>query len=123
MRLLPAAEPAVDFIPVYDIPPRGQVVGTPVLVLQIVGVLPNIVAQHMILPVRDRIVLVGCAGNFEFAVIGPDQPGPTAAELLGAGLIELGLHLFEASKAFCDGIGYWACRLTTTVRPHNGPEH
>jgi len=39
-------------VPVHDIPPGGQVIGAAVLVLEVVGVLPDVVAE-------DRIVALG----------------------------------------------------------------
>jgi hypothetical protein len=43
--LLGVGETLVDFVPVDDVPPGGEVVGAAVVVLEVVGVLPNVVAD------------------------------------------------------------------------------
>src|SRR5690242_6301426 len=45
--------------PVHDVPPGVDVVRALVLVLQVVGVLPDVDAEQRRLPVGDRVVLVG----------------------------------------------------------------
>src|SRR4051794_27778099 len=52
-------EAVFDFLPVDHVPPGGQVIRTPVLVLQIICVLPHIAAEHRRLALHDRAVLVG----------------------------------------------------------------
>jgi hypothetical protein len=42
--LLGVGEALVDFVPVDYVPPRGQVVGAAVVVFEVVGVLPDVVA-------------------------------------------------------------------------------
>jgi hypothetical protein len=88
-------EAAVDFVPVDDVPPGGQIVGAAVLVLEIVGVLPDIVAEDGVEALGERRFLVGGGQNLELAA-GEDQPAPARAELLGRGLVE---GLLEASKS------------------------
>src|SRR3954469_23791610 len=39
-------EPLIDFRPIDDVPPGSQVVGTLVLIFQIVSMLPNVIAQN-----------------------------------------------------------------------------
>src|SRR3954470_4474568 len=51
--------PPPNLIPVDDVPPRAHVVGPPVLVVEVVGMLPDVVAQKRGLPFHDRAVLVG----------------------------------------------------------------
>src|SRR5262249_51454509 len=48
----------VNFRPVHDVPPRADVVGTPILVLQIVRVLPHVQSKHDLLAFHQRAVLV-----------------------------------------------------------------
>src|ERR1700676_23225 len=48
--------------PVDDVPPGIDVVGAAVLVLQVVGVLPDVDAEQRRLSVGDRVVLV-CAAD------------------------------------------------------------
>src|SRR5690348_1935127 len=75
-------EAAVDLIPVHHVPPCGKVIGTLVLVLQVVGVLPHIVAKNRKQSLRERRVLVCCGDDLQLAA-GEDEPSPAGAELLG----------------------------------------
>src|ERR1017187_5848224 len=74
----------VDLVPVDDVPPRGEVVGAAVVVLQVVGVLPDVVAEDGVEAAGERIVLVGGGDDLEFAAL-EDEPAPAGAELLGGG--------------------------------------
>ena len=50
------------FVPIDDVPPGLDVVATEVLILQIVGMLPNIQAQNSLAVSREQVwgVLVRC---------------------------------------------------------------
>jgi len=85
-------EALVDLVPVDGVPPGGEVVGAPVLVLEVVGVLPDVVAEDGVAALGDRVVLVGCGDDGEFAAL-EDEPAPAGTELLGGGFVE---ELFEA---------------------------
>ena len=81
----------VDAVPVHHRPPPLEVVTTLVLVLQIVGVLPNVVGQDRLAlhlgQVHQGVVLVR-RGDDPEPVPGPDQPHPARAEALQARLLE-----------------------------------
>src|ERR1035441_7659840 len=81
-------EAFVDLVPVDDVPPCGEVVGAAVLVLQVVGVLPDVVAEDGVEAAGEGRVLVGGGDDLEFAAL-EDEPAPAGAELLGGGLVEL----------------------------------
>jgi hypothetical protein len=49
--------------PVDHVPPRADVIGTAVLILQVVGVLPNVETDDGVLAFHDRVVLVGRRGD------------------------------------------------------------
>ena len=51
--------PKGNHIPVYHIPPRSQVVWPTVLVVEVVGVLPNIDAEYRGQALHIRAVLIG----------------------------------------------------------------
>src|SRR3954468_20113387 len=72
-------EALVDRFPVHYVPPRGQVIRTLVLVAQVVGVLPNIVAEDgkIAFAIHQRIVLIGGRADLEFAGGGADEPNPS----------------------------------------------
>src|SRR6188474_2346040 len=51
-------EPRGNGLPVDDVPPRGEIVRTPVLVLEVVGVLPDVDPEERRLALHHRRVLV-----------------------------------------------------------------
>src|SRR5437660_6352414 len=68
-----------DRAPVHDVPPGIDIIGAFVLVLQIIGVFPDVDTDDRYLAVHVRTILVGGAENLKLA-IGQDQPGPAAAK-------------------------------------------
>src|SRR6266446_3927177 len=73
-----------DGVPVHHVPPGFDVIGPAVLIVQIVRVLPNVHAQNRLVPLHERIVLVGRRDDFELTALVFDQPSPTAAETADA---------------------------------------
>src|SRR5262245_20894491 len=76
-------------IPVDHVPPGLEVVGAAVLVVEVVGVLPDIDAEDRELALHERAILVGGAEDLEMPAI-DDEPAPAAAEALGAGVVDVG---------------------------------
>src|SRR3954467_8926574 len=72
-------EPLRHLVPVDHVPPRLQVVRALVLVLEVVGVLPDVDPDQRRLAGGDRRVLVRGAGDGEPGAI-VDEPGPAAPE-------------------------------------------
>src|SRR5215469_3001440 len=66
-----------DHIPVDHVPPGGEVVGAAILVFEIVGMLPDIVAHYREHAVHQRAVLVGCRDNLELATPVEHEPCPS----------------------------------------------
>src|SRR5947207_3157801 len=87
--LLCGVEAAAYFVPVDYVPPGLQVVRTPVLILQVVGVLPHVYAEDGVVALHDGAILVGAADYGELLVGPNDQPGPAASESLCAGFVDL----------------------------------
>src|SRR4026208_2305792 len=112
---------ARDFRPVDDVPPCRDVVGTAVLVLQVVGVLPDVEPENRLLAVHDRVVLVGRALDRQLAAV-VDQPGPPAAEAADTCLRELLLERVESAKRRLDRVRQRAGRLAARIRRHLLPE-
>src|SRR3546814_5490266 len=76
-------------------------VGAPVLIVEIVGVLPDVAGEDWRLAVRQGGV--GVAGADHLQVIAVlHQPDPAAAELADALGLELFLELVEAAEALVD---------------------
>lgn len=63
-----------DFVPTDDIPPRVHVVGSFVLILQVVRVFPNINTHERRVAVHDGRVLIGRTDNGQFAIGTHRQP-------------------------------------------------
>src|SRR5690625_1835640 len=108
--------------PVDDVPEGADILGTAVLVLQVVGVLPHVEAQHGLVAVHERAVLVGGAVHLELAVTLDDEPGPAGAEAGLGCLLELLLEGVEGAEGFADGGGQLAAGFAAPVRAHDLPE-
>src|SRR5580704_7409136 len=67
----------VDFVPVHYAPPCGEVFGTAVVVFQVIGMLPDVVAEDGIKALRDGIVLIRRGDDLYFAVRLSGEPGPS----------------------------------------------
>ena len=81
-----------DLVPVDDVPPRGEVVGAAVLVLEVVGVLPDVDAEERhVVPSISGLSWFGVEYDRERRAV-PDEPGPAGAEALHAGVVELRLE-------------------------------
>src|SRR5438876_8794895 len=100
-----------NLIPVDHVPPGIEVLGTAVLVLEIVGVFPDIIAHDREQSIRQRAVLVSRGHNREFAALVKDQPCPARTKAFNARIIEGGLELVERAKGLLNGAGQFACRL------------
>src|SRR5262245_3631258 len=88
--LLRGREPLTDVIPVDHLEERIDVVGPFVLILQVIGVLPDVDSEDRgTAPVHERVVLVRRADDLELALARRDDPGPAAAEPAQGGLLQL----------------------------------
>src|SRR5687767_8937287 len=93
--LLGCVVAARDLRPVDDVPPGGDVVRPAVLVLQVVGVLPDVDAEDRGHPVRERSVLIGGRGHLEDTAV-RDEPRPAASEPVRACVGDLLLEGVES---------------------------
>src|SRR5918993_5772257 len=118
----------IDLVPVDGVPPGLEILGTAVLVLEVVGVLPDVVAKYREArglddPGHQRVVLVRGGDNGELAVRADDHPGPAGAEPAHAGLVELGLQRIEPTEGVVDRLGDLTLRCATAAGAHDLPEH
>src|SRR6266545_503888 len=104
--------------PVDDVPPGLDVLGAAVLVLEVVGVLPDVEPEQRHVAIHDRRVLVRKGLDRDAGPV-PDQPRPTTAEARDRSLRERLLELAEIA----DCLGERAVRLPAAVRAHHLPEH
>src|SRR6267378_7988814 len=112
----------VDFFPVDYAPPSLQILGGAVVVFEIVGVLPDIVAEDGIEALRDGIVLVGSGDDFYFAFCVACQPNPSAAELADTGGVEFFLEGFEVTESLLDHVGDGTAGIASALGLHDFPE-
>ena len=87
-----------DEVPVNDLEERRHVLRPPVLIFQIVGVLPNIHPKQGLLVPADRRVLIGRRLDAQLLVRIEDHPGPAAPELAQSGLRQLLLENGKTAK-------------------------
>src|SRR5438094_8258296 len=59
-RLLPCGKPLLHFVPIDHVPPRADVVGAAVLVLQVVGFHPDVEARHGECSLHHTADLIPC---------------------------------------------------------------
>src|SRR5271170_3802822 len=115
-------EAHVDLVPVDGVPPGGEIVGALVLVLEVVGVLPDVVAEDGVVTLRDGAILVRRGDDFQLAAL-EDQPAPAGAELLRGGFVEELLEVFKGAEVGLDLSSDLAGGFAATARLHDLPEH
>src|SRR5439155_24035447 len=89
--------PFRDFGPVHYVPPRRDVVQPPVLILEVVGVLPHVEPEHRDLPIHERAVLVRRTRDLELTAR-DGEPRPAASEPAGGGGGQLLLERAETAE-------------------------
>ena len=68
-------------VPVHQlVEESADEIGTPVLIVEVVGVLPDVTGEERYLPLDDRCHGIGRLDDLELTLVG-DQPRPAAAEL------------------------------------------
>src|SRR5207244_3361167 len=103
-RLFPRRlKPSPYLRPVDDIPPRRDVVGAPVLILEVIRMLPHVEAKDGDLSIHQRAVLVRAAEHLELPAR-DRQPRPAAAESGCPRGGHLLLELGEVAEGFLDRV-------------------
>lgn len=111
-----ATVPCFDFFPVDDVPDGVEIIGAAVLIFQIIRVFPNVYTKDGGLSFRQRIVLIGGAGDGEFAVFADDEPCPTGTETGKTRGFELCFEFVKAAERGVDGI----CQAPEGAPPPSG---
>src|SRR6266404_6350704 len=73
------------FGPIHHVPPSFDVVRPAVLIIQIVGVFPNVHAKNWFVAIHEWAVLIWRRNDFEFPALIFDQPGPATAKTADSG--------------------------------------
>src|SRR5271170_7467296 len=92
-----------------------HVIRPPILIVQIVGMLPNIDGKQRLQMLRQWIVAISSFGNAQLRSI-QDQPCPTGTELLDCGLGELALEFGQISKCVLDPLSQRRRYIATPLR-------
>src|SRR5439155_6515231 len=116
------AEPRLDRRPVQRVEPCSDVVGPLVLILQVVGVLPNVDAENRRQTFHIGAVLVRVRLDRHLALLVREQPGPSAAELADGSLLKLLLERVVAAERALDGVAQPARRVAAAAGAHDAPE-
>src|SRR5688572_11131791 len=90
--------PRRDLVPVHDVPPSRHVIRTPILILEVVGVLPDVDAQDRRLTLHERRVLIGSPEDGQLSARILAEPPPPRSELTDGRRLELGLELVERAE-------------------------
>mmetsp|Transcript_85787 Transcript_85787/g.223871 ORF Transcript_85787/g.223871 Transcript_85787/m.223871 type:complete len:216 (-) Transcript_85787:306-953(-) len=131
LALQGAIIPLAHHRPVHDVPPSLDVVGTLELILQVVGMLPNVAAEDgnagcPLNTVHQRVVLVRGRRDGQALVLGDHEPHPPRAKACARSTcrLKLRLHVVERPESLVDSGSQSSRRLASSARwRHLGPEH
>ena len=97
-------------------------VGATVLVVEVVGVLPNIDGEDGLEAVSEGSISIVCADDLELLVLVESEPSPTGTEVGSSGLLELLTESGEGAEVAVNGLTEDASGLATTVGLEGVPE-
>src|SRR5712675_133274 len=119
---LSRVKPLLDLRPVYNVPPSGEVLGSAVLILQVICVFPNVHAHHREFALHQRTVLIRRGYDVDLATA-LHQPRPPRAKPAHTRGVHFFLELIEAPESTVDGLPDVARRIAARLGSHNLPEH
>src|SRR5689334_7900910 len=110
-------------LPVHEvIQERLEIVGPPIAVVDVIGVLPYVAAEDRRRSVNERIFAIRRFAHDQFSIF-HGEPGPTRAKLRHSSLREVFLHLGDAAEVAIDLCLELAGNLVaSTIRLHPFPE-
>ena len=113
--------------PVDGIPPALEIIRTAVLVVQVVGMFPDIAAQKRRAGAfcdagHERIVLIRRRADAKGFIGFQAKPSPTTTKTTESSRFKFGFEVVEAAKSTCDGVRERAGGLTACRRGHEIPE-
>mmetsp|Transcript_163786 Transcript_163786/g.314623 ORF Transcript_163786/g.314623 Transcript_163786/m.314623 type:complete len:208 (-) Transcript_163786:464-1087(-) len=116
-----------NFIPVDDIEESRDILWAAILVLQIVGMLPDVNAHDgdqtcFSGTFHKRVILVGCGDYFHIAILRDSQPRPARTKNTSSCRAELSLEVVVRAE----GSGHLFCKhasgLTPSLGAHDVPK-
>ena len=99
----------VDDFPVDELPEGSEMVGTAILIIHIVGVLPNVEGEQWAESVSDWVLCVLLLSDDEFTISIGGKPNPSRAEKRSAFLGKLLLEGFKTTELCFNGLRNFAC--------------
>ena len=103
-----------DHAPIHNLPQCLQLCSTPILVIQVIRMLPDIESQDRLEAAGDGVAGVGFLGDDEGATGGRGEPDPAGAEEADALGDEVGFEGVDAAPLFFDLL------FELTRRPFDG---
>src|SRR6266496_6289351 len=100
-----------DGVPIHHVPPSFKVIGAAVLVLEIVGVLPDVDTEDRRVAIHQGTVLIWRRNNFELSILVFNQPRPAAAKTAHASSSKFLFEFVKAAERGFDIIGEFAFRF------------
>lgn len=101
--------------PVHNVPECGYVFGAAVLVVQVVGMFPNVEAQQRDVSVAYGVVSVGLLYDDKGAVLLHGQPCPSRAKEVDGTALKLQLEVGKRVPLLADGLGQSPARLAAAL--------
>ncbi len=101
--------------PVHNLPKCGYVLGATVLVVQVVGMFPNVEAQQRDVSVAYGVVSVGLLYDDKGAVLLHGQSGPSRTKEVDGTALKLQLEVGKRVPLLADGFGQGPARLATAL--------
>src|ERR1700681_4438943 len=92
----------LDRLPVQNVPPRLEVVGAAVLIVEIIGVLPHVVAEQGMLAVHHWTVLVRTGLERQPAVLVDRGKSPARTEQFQTVGVEIAPQFFHPAEVAVD---------------------
>lgn len=106
-----------DLVPVDEIKERSNVVGTSVLHINVVSMLPDIHGQDRGLSLAPGVFGIGSLRNLQFAaLVSNAQPGPATTELSGTCSFESILEGIKATEIPVNGFSELSCECTKEIK-------
>ena len=93
-----------------------EVIGTAILVIEVIGVLPDIYGQQRRHPMTQRVIAVRQRKDLQLAIGVDCQEDPTRTKKKSGGLVELLNHRAESAKGLHDQQHQFARRLLGMLR-------
>ena len=116
-----------SLVPIHQIPEGRDVIRSPVLIVEVIGVFPNVQTDDwgsgiVGNPFHQGRILIWRGGDSQGSVIPFDQPCPPRSESREGCLGERFFHGVQAAESGSDGVSQASLRKSTALRRKAFPE-